>query len=65
VQAGGGPEALEGLAQAAFFLDEPDLAIDAHERAYAAYRAAGREVDAAGWRLRWRGSTARIAASRR
>jgi len=46
-QAGGGPEALEGLAQAAFFLDEPDLAIDAHERAYAVYRAADRAVDAA------------------
>ena len=42
-----GPEALEGLAQAAFFLDEPDVAIDAHERAYAAYRGAGRAVDAA------------------
>ena len=42
-----GPEALEGLAQAAFFLDQPDVAIDAHERAYAAYRGAGRAVDAA------------------
>lgn len=47
VDAGAEPEALEGLAQAAFFLDEPDVAIDAHERAYAAYRAAGRGVDAA------------------
>lgn len=46
-QAGDGPEALEGLAQAAFFLDEPDLAIDAHERAYGAYRAADCAVDAA------------------
>jgi LuxR family transcriptional regulator, maltose regulon positive regulatory protein len=46
-QAGAGPEALEGLAQAAFFLDEPELAVDAHERAYAAYRAAGCAVDAA------------------
>jgi DNA-binding NarL/FixJ family response regulator len=46
-QAGGGPEALEGLAQAAFFLDEPELAVDAHERAYAAYRRADRAVDAA------------------
>jgi DNA-binding CsgD family transcriptional regulator len=46
-QAGGGAEALEGLAQAAFFLDEPDLAVDAHERAYAAYRASERAVDAA------------------
>jgi LuxR family transcriptional regulator, maltose regulon positive regulatory protein len=44
---GSGPEALEGLAQAAFFLDEPGVAIDAHERAYAAYRGAGRSVDAA------------------
>ena len=46
-EAGGGPEALEGLAQAAFFLDEPELAVDAHERAYAAYRGAGCAVDAA------------------
>jgi LuxR family transcriptional regulator, maltose regulon positive regulatory protein len=46
-QAGAGPEALEGLARAAFFLDEPELAVDAHERAYAAYRAAGCAVDAA------------------
>ena len=46
-QAGGGPKAFEGLAQAAFFLDEPDIAVDAHERAYAAYRAADRAVDAA------------------
>jgi len=47
VDAGGGPEAFEGLAQAAFFLDDPDVAVDAHERAYAAYRSAGRPVDAA------------------
>src|ERR1700756_4082281 len=46
-QSSGEPEALEGLAQAAFFLDEPDLAVDAHERAYAAYRASERAVDAA------------------
>jgi LuxR family transcriptional regulator, maltose regulon positive regulatory protein len=46
-QAGAGPEALEGLAQAAFFLDQPDLAVNAHERAYAGYRAADRAVDAA------------------
>lgn len=46
-QAGAGAEALEGLAQAAFFLDEPDAAVDAHERAYAAYRDADRPVDAA------------------
>jgi DNA-binding NarL/FixJ family response regulator len=47
VHAGGGAEALEGLAQAAFFLDDPDLAVDAHERAYAAYRGSERAVDAA------------------
>jgi hypothetical protein len=47
VVAGGGQEALEGLAQAAFFLDDPDAALDAHERAYVAYRAAERAVDAA------------------
>jgi LuxR family transcriptional regulator, maltose regulon positive regulatory protein len=41
------PEALEGLAQAAFFLDDAETALDAHERAYAAYREAGRPVDAA------------------
>ena len=46
-EAGAGPEALEGLAQAAFFLDEPDAAVDAHERAYALYRSADRPVDAA------------------
>src|SRR5207247_6651915 len=32
------PEALEGLATAAFFLDEAELALDARERAYAGYR---------------------------
>jgi DNA-binding NarL/FixJ family response regulator len=47
VIAGAGPEALEGLARAAFFLDEPDAALAAHERAYAAYRSANRPVDAA------------------
>jgi hypothetical protein len=47
VAAGGGPEALAGLARAAFFLDDPDTAVDAHERAYAAYRASGFAVDAA------------------
>lgn len=41
------PEALEGLARASFFLDEDEAALDAHERAYAAYREAGRPVDAA------------------
>jgi LuxR family transcriptional regulator, maltose regulon positive regulatory protein len=47
VEAGAGADALEGLAQAAFFLDEPDIAVDSHERAYAGYRDAGRAVDAA------------------
>jgi len=47
VDAGGGEEALEGLGQAAFFLDDPDAALDAHERAYVAYRGADRRVDAA------------------
>jgi DNA-binding CsgD family transcriptional regulator len=41
------PEALEGLAKAAFFLDEAELALDARERAYAGYREADRVVDAA------------------
>ncbi|HEY7208014.1 MAG TPA: LuxR C-terminal-related transcriptional regulator [Gaiellaceae bacterium] len=41
------PEALEGLAQAAFFLDEPELALGSRERAFAAYRRADRPVDAA------------------
>ncbi len=41
------PEALEGLATAAFFLDEVEQALDARERAYAAYRENGRPVDAA------------------
>jgi DNA-binding CsgD family transcriptional regulator len=45
--AGAGPEALEGLAQAAFFLGESALALETRERAYARYRDAGREVDAA------------------
>jgi DNA-binding NarL/FixJ family response regulator len=45
--AGAGAEALEGLAQAAFFLDEGQIALDARERAYADYREAGRTVDAA------------------
>jgi hypothetical protein len=44
--AGGGPEAFEGLAQAAFFLDDAAVTIDARERAYAGYREAGRPVDA-------------------
>jgi LuxR family transcriptional regulator, maltose regulon positive regulatory protein len=47
VEAGAGPEALEGLATAAFFLDEPQVVFDARERAYAAFVAAGRRVDAA------------------
>jgi len=41
------PEALEGLASAAFFLSEGELALATRERAYAAYRRAGRPVDAA------------------
>lgn len=41
------PESLEGLAKAAFFLDEAELALDTRERAYARYREAGRAVDAA------------------
>jgi hypothetical protein len=40
------PEALEGLATAAFFLDEAAVVLDARERAYAHYREAGRAVDA-------------------
>lgn len=47
VQAGGGPEALEGLAMAAFFLDDATVALDARERAFAGYREADRPVDAA------------------
>jgi LuxR family maltose regulon positive regulatory protein len=41
------PEAFEGLASAAFFLDEPVLALESRERAYAGYQEAGRAVDAA------------------
>jgi DNA-binding CsgD family transcriptional regulator len=41
------PEALEGLARAAFFLNEGETALEARERAYARYREAGRPVDAA------------------
>ena len=41
------PEALEGFARASFFLNDGAAALDARERAYAAYRAAGRAVDAA------------------
>ena len=41
------PEALEGLATASFFLDESERALEVRERAYARYRDAGREVDAA------------------
>jgi len=41
------PEAFEGLANAAFFLDEVELVFDARERAYTGYREAGRAVDAA------------------
>jgi DNA-binding CsgD family transcriptional regulator len=45
-RAGDSPEALEGLATAAFFLDRGDVVLDARERAYAGYREAGRQVDA-------------------
>ena len=45
--AAAGPEALEGLATAAWFLDEVPLVFDARERAYATYREAGRATDAA------------------
>jgi LuxR family transcriptional regulator, maltose regulon positive regulatory protein len=41
------PEALEGLGRASFFLNEGEAAIEAHERAYAAYRERARAVDAA------------------
>jgi DNA-binding CsgD family transcriptional regulator len=41
------PEGLEGLAAAAFFLDEMEVVLDARERAYTAYREAERRVDAA------------------
>jgi DNA-binding CsgD family transcriptional regulator len=41
------PRALEGLAKASFFLGEGELALDAHERAYARYRRDARPVDAA------------------
>jgi LuxR family maltose regulon positive regulatory protein len=44
---GAGPEALEGLATAAFFLDQGPVVLDSRERAYAQYREAGRAVDAA------------------
>jgi LuxR family transcriptional regulator, maltose regulon positive regulatory protein len=44
---GASPEALEGLATAAWFLDEVPLVFDARERAYSAYRQAGRAIDAA------------------
>jgi DNA-binding CsgD family transcriptional regulator len=41
------PEALEGLARAAFFLNEGEAALEARERAYTRYREAHRPVDAA------------------
>jgi DNA-binding CsgD family transcriptional regulator len=44
---GAGPRALEGLGTAAFFLDDGQAALEARERAYAAYRETGRAVDAA------------------
>lgn len=42
------PEAHEGLAQAAWWLDDADTALDAREAAYRAFRAAGRDQGAAG-----------------
>jgi DNA-binding CsgD family transcriptional regulator len=47
VAAEAGPDALEGLATAAWFLDEAPLVFDARERAYAGYQEAGRAIDAA------------------
>jgi LuxR family transcriptional regulator, maltose regulon positive regulatory protein len=41
------PEALEGFATAAFFLEDSEPAIAARERAYSLYRESGRPVDAA------------------
>lgn len=41
------PAALEGLANAAFFLNDGAAAIDARERAYAGYQQRGQSVDAA------------------
>src|SRR5262249_13263360 len=41
------PEALEGLARAAFFLNEGEAALEARERAYARYREADQPVNAA------------------
>jgi DNA-binding CsgD family transcriptional regulator len=63
--AGGGAEADEGLADAAFWLDRPEELFDAAERAYARYRESDRAVDAArmaialAWYARaYRGETA-------
>jgi DNA-binding CsgD family transcriptional regulator/rhodanese-related sulfurtransferase len=47
LESGEMPEAVEGLATAAFFLDDMELAIETRERSYAVYCAAGRPVDAA------------------
>ena len=47
IGAGVGPEAIEGLGMAAWFLDDVPVVFDARERAYAAYREAGRPTDAA------------------
>jgi DNA-binding NarL/FixJ family response regulator len=44
---GAGPEALEGMATAAWSLDVAEVVFDARERAYVMYRDAGRPVDAA------------------
>src|SRR5919201_854590 len=46
IEGGAGPEAYEGLAMAAFFLDEASLVFEARERAYAGSREARRALDA-------------------
>jgi LuxR family transcriptional regulator, maltose regulon positive regulatory protein len=47
LERGESPDVLEGLGMAAFFLDEAEVALEARERAYAAYRADSRGIDAA------------------
>jgi LuxR family transcriptional regulator, maltose regulon positive regulatory protein len=47
VEAGAGPEALEGLAAAAWALDRAEAVFEARERAYTLYCEAQRRVDAA------------------
>jgi DNA-binding CsgD family transcriptional regulator len=41
------PEMFEGLARASFFLNDGAATLEARERAYSGYRAAGRDIDAA------------------